>query len=219
MADQVTIAPEAAQIFEGLARAGCSQRELADALGIEQNKISKVKAGERRFTAGEVLKAQRWLMDKLAPETAPPARPSIRPANEGTVQLKVVDLNLAMGDGGNLDDYPDADEQVEFDLGLLAQLTRAPTDRVIVARPKGDSMFPTLINGDWVIIDTTQRVLNLDDKVWACSVYGAGAVKRLKAIGKGRVEVRSDNPVAGNREVDGDDLTILGRVIWVGREM
>lgn len=30
--------------------------------------------------------------------------------------------------------------------------------------------------------------------------------------------MRSDNPIAGNREVDAGDLVILGRVIWIGRE-
>lgn len=148
---------------------------------------------------------------------AEPDQPVMRKADEGTVSLKVVDLNLAMGDGGNLDDWAD-EESVEFDLNLLRSITRSPAARVIVVRPRGDSMFPTLLNGDWVLIDTTQRTLNLDDKIWACSVYGAGAVKRLKAIGKGKVEVRSDNPIAGNREVDAGDLVILGRVIWIGRE-
>lgn len=146
-----------------------------------------------------------------------PDLPPSKPATDGSVGLKVVDLNLAMGDGGNLDDWAD-EEVVEFDHNLLRAITRAPSDRVIVVRPRGDSMFPTLINGDWVLIDTTQRVLNLDDKIWACSIYGAGAVKRLKAVGRGRVEVRSDNPIAGNREVDADDISILGRVIWIGRE-
>ncbi len=155
---------------------------------------------------------------KAKSQPAPVAdQPPMLKADEGTVSLKVVDLNLAMGDGGNLDDWAD-EESVEFDLNLLRSITRSPAARVIVVRPRGDSMFPTLLNGDWVLIDTTQRTLNLDDKIWACSVYGAGAVKRLKAIGKGKVEVRSDNPIAGNREVDAGDLVILGRVIWIGRE-
>jgi hypothetical protein len=169
-----------------------------------------------------------YLVDFVHPRASPAAKPPaqrppeadqpmMRKADEGTVSLKVVDLNLAMGDGGNLDDWAD-EESVEFDLNLLRSITRSPAARVIVVRPRGDSMFPTLLNGDWVLIDTTQRVLNLDDKIWACSVYGAGAVKRLKAIGKDKVEVRSDNPIAGNREVDSADLIILGRVIWIGRE-
>lgn len=146
-------------------------------------------------------------------------QPRIIRSNEGTVRLRVIDLNLAMGDGGNLDDWASDDEYIDFDQSVLRLITRAPAESVIIAYPKGDSMFPTLLNGDMAVIDTTQQTLNLDGKIWACSIYGAGAVKRLNASGRGRIEVRSDNPIAGNREVDAEDVRILGRVIWVGREV
>lgn len=208
-------------------------RALAHAEGnmiaLTQQTISGFEQGEakripqwmryvRKAFDGDVAKPAPTITSKLAVQRQQePDQPPMRKADEGTVSLKVVDLNLAMGDGGNLDDWAD-EESVEFDLNLLRSITRSPAARVIVVRPRGDSMFPTLLNGDWVLIDTTQRTLNLDDKIWACSVYGAGAVKRLKAIGKSKVEVRSDNPIAGNREVDAGDLVILGRVIWIGRE-
>lgn len=207
-------------------------RALAHAEG---NMIALTQQTVSGFEQGEAKRVPQWMRyvreafeggepnsGSAAPKLVPqrpqePDQPPMVKAEEGTVSLKVVDLNLAMGDGGNLDDWAD-EESVEFDLNLLRSITRSPAARVIVVRPRGDSMFPTLLNGDWVLIDTTQRTLNLDDKIWACSVYGAGAVKRLKAIGKGKVEVRSDNPIAGNREVDAGDLVILGRVIWIGRE-
>ncbi|WP_380778035.1 helix-turn-helix transcriptional regulator [Sphingomonas sp. R86520] len=191
---------------------------------IERGKSKKPGVDTLRAIERVLGLREEQLVGIVFPRTAPaaqprqePDQPPMRKADDGTVSLKVVDLNLAMGDGGNLDDWAD-EESVEFDLNLLRSITRSPAARVIVVRPRGDSMFPTLLNGDWVLIDTTQRTLNLDDKIWACSVYGAGAVKRLKAIGKGKVEVRSDNPIAGNREVDAGDLIILGRVIWIGRE-
>ena len=54
------IQPEAAEILERLAALGLKQRELAAALGIEENKITKVKKGERQLKAGELLKARAW---------------------------------------------------------------------------------------------------------------------------------------------------------------
>ncbi len=53
--------PEAARIFERIDAMGIKQRELAAVLGIEENKVSKVRSGERQFKAGEVLKANEWL--------------------------------------------------------------------------------------------------------------------------------------------------------------
>lgn len=140
------------------------------------------------------------------------------PASENAVQLKQVDLGLSMGDGANLDDWFE-EGTIEFDAGLLRSITRSPADRLFVARGEGDSMFPTLINEDMVVIDTMQRELRLQDRIWACSVHGAGAIKRLRAVGKQRVEVISDNPTVENREVDAEDLVLLGRVVWIGRKV
>jgi transcriptional regulator with XRE-family HTH domain len=53
--------PEAIDIFARLDRLGLKQRELANALGIEETKVSKMRAGTRRLTAAEVLKAREWL--------------------------------------------------------------------------------------------------------------------------------------------------------------
>ncbi|WP_240338945.1 S24 family peptidase [Novosphingobium sp. BW1] len=132
--------------------------------------------------------------------------------------LRSFDLSYSMGPGANIDDYVE-EGTYEFDANMLAKLTRAPVDRLFVARGDGDSMFPTLVNDDTVVIDTTQTVLNLQDRIWACSVYGAGAIKRLRAIAGGKVLVQSDNPNIPDQEIISDDLRIVGRVIWLGRRI
>lgn len=134
------------------------------------------------------------------------------------MKLRVFDLNLSMGDGTDIDDY--AEEGVmDFDPGILRRITRTPAERLFVARGSGDSMLPTLMNGDMVLIDPLQTRLNLDDRIWAISLYGAGAIKRLQPVAPGKVDVISDNPARENRVVDADDIRILGRVIWIGREV
>ena len=136
----------------------------------------------------------------------------------GAVALRVLDLDLSMGDGSNIDDYAEVGT-VDFDAGLLRKLTRTRPDRLFMARGSGDSMFPTLVNGDMVMIDPSQDTLKLQDRLWAISLFGAGGIKRLQPVAPGRVEVISDNPARDNRVVDAIDLRILGRVIWVGREV
>ncbi|SNT05443.1 Peptidase S24-like [Sphingomonas laterariae] len=139
-------------------------------------------------------------------------------AGDGAIALKQIDMGFSMGPGANIDDYVE-EGTLDFDAGLLRSITRSPADRLYVARGDGDSMFPTLVNDDMVIFDTLQRQLNLQDRIWACSIHGAGAIKRLRSIGKGRVLVISDNAAVDNQEVDADDLVIVGRVIWVGRRV
>lgn len=149
-----------------------------------------------------------------------PAAPHVREigGEDGAVKLRLLDLDLSMGDGSNIDDYVE-EGVIDFDAGLLRRLTRTPAERLFVARGSGDSMFPTLVNGDMVLIDPLQRTLNLQDRIWAISLYGAGGIKRLQPVGQGRVEVISDNSLRDNRVVDAEDLRILGRVIWIGREV
>lgn len=138
--------------------------------------------------------------------------------SDSVVTLRMFDLSFAMGPGTNIDDYVE-EGTYEFDAHMLSKLTRAPADRLFVARGDGDSMFPTLMNDDMLVIDTTQNVLNMQDRIWACSLYGAGAIKRLRSSQGGKVLVKSDNTAIDDQEVDGSDLHIVGRVIWMGRRI
>ncbi|CDO37615.1 putative phage repressor [Novosphingobium sp. KN65.2] len=222
MTEKPKLRPEAANVFRRLDELGLKQRDLAAAIGIDENKISKIKSGERAIKAAEVLDAHKWF-DEIESRTSVRVRSDTLPTvdvthGDGPVQLRVLDLDLAMGDGSNIDDYAE-EGTMDFDAGVLRRLTRTPADRLFVARGSGDSMFPTLVNGDMVLIDPLQRILNLQDRIWAISLFGAGGIKRLQPVGQGRVEVISDNPMRENRVVDAQDLQILGRVIWVGREV
>jgi phage repressor protein C with HTH and peptisase S24 domain len=212
---------EAAEIFRRLGALGLKQKHLATALGLEPNKISKSHSGERRFTAAEVLRAHEWLESKE--QSKQPARepdiPATRSASQGdTVEILALDLSFSMGPGTNIDDYIE-ETPVQFDLGFLRGITRSPPARIRLARGIGDSMFPTLLPNDRVMIDTTQRMLNLGDRVYAISLYGAAAIKRLRTLSPTTVEVISDNPAVPNQTVDAEDLIIAGRVIWFGRDL
>ncbi|MBB3940716.1 transcriptional regulator with XRE-family HTH domain [Novosphingobium fluoreni] len=146
------------------------------------------------------------------------ARGVIEAGDDSAVTLRSFDLSYSMGPGTNIDDYVE-EGTYEFDAGMLAKLTHAPADRLFVARADGDSMFPTLLSDDLVVIDTTQRVVNLRDRIWACSIYGAGAIKRLRPAAKGKMEIISDNPAVKDDLVDAEDIHIVGRVIWLGRRI
>lgn len=211
------------RIAELRKRQGLSQTDLAQAIGTTLSMLGKLERGERKLDTSWLEKLSAALgvkpSDIIGDGPLPPAvRTQVIPASENAVQLKQVDLGLSMGDGANLDDWFE-EGTIEFDAGLLRTITRSPADRLFVARGEGDSMFPTLINEDMVVIDTLQRQLTLQDRIWACSVHGAGAIKRLRAVGKQRVEVISDNPTVENREVDAEDLVLLGRVVWIGRKV
>jgi phage repressor protein C with HTH and peptisase S24 domain len=152
----------------------------------------------------------------VAPE--PDLPPVITLSRGETVELTALDLSFSMGPGRDIDEYIE-EEPVQFDLGYLRRITRTAPARLRLARGVGDSMFPTLHHSDTVMIDTTQRTLNLHDRIWAISLFGSAAIKRLRPIGKRRVRIISDNPAVDDQEVDAKDLIIGGRVIWSARDL
>ncbi|MEG3084030.1 S24 family peptidase [Sphingomonas sp. PB2P12] len=146
-------------------------------------------------------------------------QPKMHTADAGEiVEIIQLDLSLPMGPGATVDDYIE-EEPVSFDLGYVRGFTRTPPHRLRIARGVGDSMFPTLNSNDLVWIDSTQTRLNQQDRVWAVSINGAAAIKRLRSLRDSRVMVISDNPAIDNYEVDGDEIMIGGRVIRFARDL
>ncbi len=130
-----------------------------------------------------------------------------------TATVMRLDLSYAMGPGTNLDEDYVEGEGVELDISFLRRLTPSQPGMLRIVNGIGDSMQPTIHDSEELILDLAQRTLNLQDRIWAMSLYGVGAVKRLKAIGKGRVLVISDNPDVPDQEVDAEDLSLVGRVV------
>ena len=86
----------------------------------------------------------------------------------------------------------------------------------------GDSMEPTLSQGDVVLVDrSTKRVTN--DGLYIVRLDDSLLVKRVQAMPGGILQVTSDNqayaPFTLRLEDEGRDVAIIGRVVWVGKEM
>lgn len=86
---------------------------------------------------------------------------------------------------------------------------------IITAR--GDSMSPTLNDGDAVIVDVSQRDVT-QDGLYAVSLSGATLIKRIQITPKGLLLI-SDNPRYHPIALDeGDSVNIIGRV-YVGLQI
>ncbi|WP_370308295.1 LexA family transcriptional regulator [Sphingobium abikonense] len=201
-----------------------SAQAAADAFGWSIAAYRHHENGTRGFdfaTAqryGKAFKVQAaWLMGEGSMATAPDVPATISSADgDGTISLKRINLGFAMGDGTNLDDYVE-EGTIDFDANLLRLISPSPAHRLVVADGVGDSMQPTLLDSDMIVIDTMQNQLNKWDRIWAMSLQGGGAVKRVGPAEKGKVEIISDNPAIPNRTVPIEDVRIIGRVVWSGR--
>ena len=80
----------------------------------------------------------------------------------------------------------------------------------------GDSMTPTIADGDILLVDTTQRDPAAMDGVYVLRAAGALYIKRVYKNLLGALEVSSDNPAIKTVDVlDGThEVEVIGRVIW-----
>lgn len=212
------------------AHLGLNQTAFADRVGSGQANVSKWERGTTPETAPleamaqlagcsiSEFKSREWKppLNKL------PDQVQTTTADSGeTVEIIRLDLSLPMGTGATIDDYIE-EEPVVFDLAYIRAFTRTEPSRLRLARGVGDSMWPTLQSYDQVWIDSTQTRLNQSDRIWAVSINGGAAIKRLRPVkGGARILVISDNPGPGheNYEVDADEVVIGGRVIRFARDL
>jgi phage repressor protein C with HTH and peptisase S24 domain len=135
--------------------------------------------------------------------------------------LPVYDLRLSAGPGawteGN-DNEPLLYEPYRFD--WLRTISAAPPQMLIIARVEGDSMEATLHSGDQVLIDRTRRRATRD------GIYGLRRgddiqVKRVAVDPRsGLLTIISDNPHYPRWDgINPDTIDIIGRVIWLGRQV
>lgn len=77
---------------------------------------------------------------------------------------------------------------------------------------KGDSMEPTLRDGDEILVDRTPRALA--DGIHVVRVDDSVLVKRLDTARPGTIALLSDNPAYRPLELSPAELHLIGRVVW-----
>ena len=79
-------------------------------------------------------------------------------------------------------------------------------------RVDGDSMEPTLREGDEILVDRSPRPLR--DGIYVARTGDALLVKRLVTGRPGLITLVSDNPAYPAFDLAADELAVVGRVVW-----
>lgn len=204
---------------------GWKRPQLAKLMGTSTQQVERLEKSQRRLTQDWIERAAAALdvepvaifttnVDALIQQMPERSAPSA--GNDDTVEIVKLDLSLSMGPGTLIDDWVE-ETSYRFDPNLLRSITRSPAHRLRLVTGIGDSMYPTLTHGDYIVVDTTERQLARQDGIYWINLHGAAGLKRLRAAGRGKVLVKSDNPQVGDQEVDAEDLRIDGRAVWVMR--
>jgi len=135
--------------------------------------------------------------------------------------VPLLDVCAAAGGGRVGDESAGDGTALAFPPMLLRRITSAPTSSLRLITISGDSMAPTLEDGDMVMIDTGRTspsppgIFILDD--------GVGLVaKRVDAVPNSfpqQLRLSSDNPAYSNYQRRIDEVRILGRVVWFARSL
>lgn len=153
---------------------------------------------------------------------APPikVRPG-QPSDGGFVMVPRLNVGASAGPGSLAEDDR-ASALFAFDPRWLRTLSPRPQQLAII-RVEGDSMMPTLSDGDDIMVDPGDAAERLREGIYVLRRDGVLLVKRIAcpvARASGSVSIISDNPAyppEDNVAVVG--LTIVGRVIWSGRRI
>lgn len=151
-----------------------------------------------------------------------PSRIAVIPRSRGVPSVVAVP-RLALGasaGAGSLDEDERAAGVMAFDAQWLRHLGVRP-QRVSIIRVDGESMAPTLSDGDDIMVDHEDDAARLRDGVYVLRLDGVLMVKRI-AMGplRGRFSVLSDNAHYPDwTDIDPAMVAIVGRVVWAGRRL
>lgn len=128
----------------------------------------------------------------------------------------IQELDQAYGLGATfVDSFPVTETGRYFPSDWVRSYTKAPPDQLRFAPGKGNSMSPTIDDGDIMLIDLTEKTPNFADLIWVCTIGPMGMVKRLALRSDGGITLKSDNPNVRDDVAYDGELTVIGRVVAV----
>jgi phage repressor protein C with HTH and peptisase S24 domain len=150
-------------------------------------------------------------------------RPSpvrVEKSGDELVSVPVVEVSASAGGGALNEEAPDVIGHWRLPRSLLERELKVHEHSVQLVSILGDSMSPTLSDGDKVLVDLAHK------RPSPPGIYvlwdGTGLVaKRIEVVpGESpRVRLHSDNPLYSAYECHPDEVRISGRVVWAAKRL
>jgi phage repressor protein C with HTH and peptisase S24 domain len=145
-----------------------------------------------------------------APDGEKSSETADRPSRRNWIGIPRLPLSASAGPGAF------AEEEEPFGaFGFTEQWLREHglnPERLQAIAVAGDSMEPTLRDGDEILVDRTPR--GPRDGIHVVRVDGALLVKRLETGRPGLIVLRSDNRAYDPIELPPAEIEVIGRVVW-----
>lgn len=146
--------------------------------------------------------------------------PASSPAR-ATPQFRTIteyDIRASAGDGA-LTSEENVRSQWPFDSSYLSDFLGLSTNDLAIIEVRGDSMEPTLSSGDRVMVHLADKQIS-QPGIFIIYDGGGTVIKRVEKIpGQDKLVLISDNPLHTRYEISGDDVQIVGRVVWAAKRL
>ena len=138
----------------------------------------------------------------------------------GHVVVPQLDVGASAGPGA-LPGGERARSHIAFDARWLRRLGTGDVRHLSTILVEGDSMAPTLADGDEILVDRGDGGERLRDGIYVLRMDEALLVKRLAVNPAARtVSIRSDNAAyPGWPDCPLSSVDVVGRVVWAGRRI
>lgn len=172
------------------------------------------------------FKISRQTLEKVAASTGipfsdtTPVRVEVGdPIPHGASLIPVYDVAASAGPGSVVD-YEATVHSLAFPPEYLSKLTSGSTQFLSIISVKGESMEPTLLDDDIVLLDASKTNLSFDG-LFVLRFNDALHVKRIGRSAKsGHVMIISDNnSLYPPLEAPIENITAIGKVLWYGRKV
>jgi phage repressor protein C with HTH and peptisase S24 domain len=122
---------------------------------------------------------------------------------------------------GSFAEQEGAIAHMAFDPAWLRKITAAPAAELSIIRVQGDSMVPTLNDGDDILVDRSIGGRRLTDGIFVLRLEDTLMVKRFALHpSDDTLTISSDNPAYPSwANCKRTSVNVIGRVIWAGRRL
>lgn len=198
--------------------AGKKPSRLATDLGMAATTLARPASGKATTRLGRGTLAALEAAYPDFPGWASPKGSAHRSEDEDPAipMVGIQHIDLSWGLGATFTDGPVEVEVLQFPRVWVETITASPPAFLTWSRGRGDSMAPTIHDGDLVLLDRSQRRVQEQDALWAFTIGDVGAIKRLRVKGD-RFQILSDNPSVPADEEPIDFVNIVARVVFVGK--
>jgi hypothetical protein len=139
---------------------------------------------------------------------------------QGLVPIPRFNIRASAGPGA----FAEGEQPVAhlgFEPAFLRQLCDATPADLSIIRVQGDSMSPTLSDGDDIMVDRSASGRRLHDGIYVLRQDETLMVKRIAVNPVTRkLTISSDNPAyPAWRDCEPGSVQVIGRVVWAGRKI